>query len=170
MQERNVLILVVVLVVATAGAGVAVNAFRGNDAANWRAVNMSLGWTGTPQVGGTVRLTVRVAQGMVDARTLGFVFLSVDVAGMAVSSATPSSNPWDCPTVWNLTGKDLSTPLDFNVTAVPQLEGTTTVYAMVWAPLGDLRSVSVDAGGHVNTGDVSLMQTESATFVVTAAP
>ncbi len=169
MQERNVLILVVVLVVATAGAGVAVNAFRGSDSSNWRAVDMSLRWTGTPQVGASVQLTVRVEQGMVDSRTLGLVFLTIDMAGMNVSAATPSSNPWDCPTAWNLTGKDLSTPLDFYVTAVPQQEGTTTVYAMVWVPLGDVRSVSVDASGHVNTGEVSLMATDSAAFVVTAA-
>jgi hypothetical protein len=169
MQERTVLILVVVLVVATAGAGVAVNAFRSSDSGAWHAFFVTLDWQGNPAVGSQMQITVRVRQGQLDSRTLPAIFLSLDVSTLAVASATPGKNPWGYPTVWNLTGVDFSSPRVYNVTAAPTETGSTTLYAMVWVPLGDLRSVSVDSVGHVNPADISLMAADSAVFTVTAA-
>lgn len=168
MQERNVLVLVVVLVVATAGAGVAVNALRGNDSSTWRAFNLSMGLTGNPVVGSPLHITVQVQQGLLDTHSLKLVFLSVDMGTFTIQSSTPGSNPWGYPTVWNLTGMDLSGARVFEVNATPTATGPTTVYAMIWVPLGDLGSVSVDPAGHVNPAGVSLMATDSAALVVTA--
>ncbi len=169
MQERTVLILVVVLVVATAGAGVAVNALRDSGSGTWHAFLLTLDWHGTPAVGSDLSITVKVQKGQLDSRSLPALFLSLDVGGLAVVSATPGTNPWGSPTVWNLTGLDFSTPRMYNVTGTLTEAGSTTLYAMIWVPLGDLRSVAVDAVGHVNPADVSLMAADFSTFTVTAA-
>ncbi len=168
MQERNVLILVVVLVVATAGAGVAVNAFRNDGNSTFRAFYLTVSLSGTPVVGTAVRIAVSVQQAFIDSRTLPSLFLSVDVGSFAVQSATPGTNPWRSATVWNLTGLDLTGARVYNITAVPTAAGPATLDAMVWVPLGDLRSVSVAASGHVNPADITLMAAESAALAVTA--
>lgn len=168
MQERNVLILVVVLVVATAGAGVAVNAFRSGES-TWRAFDLSLDWGGTPAVGADLQITVTVKQAFLDSRSLPIVFLSVDVGTLVIQASTPATNPWGYATIWNLTGLDLTVPHLYQVTAAPTQAGLANLYAMIWVPLGDLRAVSVDASGHVNPADVSLLATESAAFTVTAS-
>ncbi|HYM40427.1 MAG TPA: hypothetical protein VEY12_09880 [Thermoplasmata archaeon] len=168
MQERNVLILVVVLVVATAGAGVAVNAFRNANSSAFRAFDLSVDVRGTPTVGSDVQITITVRQAFIDARSLSNLFLSVDMGTLAVHGGTPSTNPWASPTVWNLTGLDLSGPRVYNITAAPTANGSATLDAMVWVPLGDLRSVSVDPSGHVNTADISLLATQSAPLTVGA--
>ncbi len=169
MQERNVLILVVVLVVATAGAGVAVNAFRNENLSSFPAFYLSLDLSGTPAVGSDLEFRVRVQQAFIDSRTLPSLFLSVDVADLTVVSATPATNPWGSPTVWNLTGLDLSSARLYNITATPTTAGPVTVFAMIWVPLGDLGSVSVDSTGHVNPADITLMASTSAPITVTAA-
>ena len=169
MQERTVLLLVVVLVVTTAGAGVAVNLFRPNDAGAWRAFNLSLTWNGTAAVGSAIQLGVDVRQAMLDAKTLPYLFLSLDVGTMRIVSSTPGTNPWGYPTVWNLTGLDLTETWFFNATVVPTEPGTTLVYAWVWVPLGDLSSVPIDASGHVNPAGVTLESVASAAITVTAA-
>ena len=169
MQERNVLILVVVLVVATAGAGVAVNALRNNGTTTFRAFYLTLDVSGAAVVGTALPIAVSVEQAFIDSRTLPSLFLSLDVGSFAVQSATPGTNPWHTATVWNLTGLDLTAARVYNITAVPAAAGPATLYAMIWVPLGDLRSVSVDASGHVNPADIRLMATESAALTVTAA-
>jgi len=169
MQERTVLIVVVVLVVATAAAGVAVNALRAGDSGTWHALFVSLDWQGIPAVGSQLQITVHVRQGQLDSRTLPAVFLSLDIGTLAVASATPATNPWGSPTVWNLTGLNLALPRVYNVTATPTQTGSITLYAMVWVPLGDLRSVSVDRVGHVNPADISLMAADFVVLTVTAA-
>ena len=168
MQERTVLLLVVVLVVSTAGAGVAVNLLRPNDAANWRAFNLTLGESGAAAVGSPIQLNVTVRQAMLNPKTLWVVFLSIDVGTMNITSATPGSNPWGYPTVWNLTGLDLSATQRFSATVVPTQPGTTFVYAMIWVPLGDIASVPIDASGHVNPAGVTLEDVASVPVTVTA--
>lgn len=162
MQERNVLALVVVLVVATAGAGVAVNAFRSNNANPYHAFNLALDLSGTAVVGASLQIRVTVQQAFIDARTLPSLFISVDIDSLSVVTATPSSNPWGSATVWNLTGLDLAAPRVYNITASATVAGNDTLFAMVWEPLGDLRSVSVDPSGHVNPAGVSLLASDSA--------
>jgi len=169
MQERNVLILVVVLVVATAGAGVAFNALRSNNASTFEAFYLNLAVGGTPAIGANLTLTVRVQQAFIDSRTLPSLFLSVDTGNLEVHAATPGTNPWGSPTVWNLTGLDLSSAIEYDITAAPTAAGPMTIYAMIWAPLGSLGSVTVDASGHVNPADVSLMASSSAPIQVGAA-
>ncbi len=166
MQERNVLLLVVVLVVATAGAGIAVNAFRNDSASTFEAFYLYLNLNGTPAVGSDFQMSVSVQQAFIDSRTLPSLFLSVDVGTMTVVSATPAANPWHSPTVWNLTGLDLSRAHLYNITAAPTVAGPTTIFAMVWVPLGDVGSVSVDATGHVNPADIRLMASTPASISV----
>src|SRR5512136_798053 len=161
MQERTVLLLVVVLVTATAGAGVAVNTFRSNDAAKWRAFDVTIGSAGNASVGSRLTVSVSVRQGSVDPKTLWVVYLSLDMASMDIVNATPATNPWGYPTTWNLTSLDLTAPKTFTATGVPIENGSATVYAMIWVPRGDLSSVSVDAQGHVNPAGVSLMTVET---------
>ncbi len=168
MQERTVLLLVVVLVVSTAAAGAAVNLFRPNDAVEWRAFNLAVATNLTGAVGSPLQVSVSVRQGMLNPRTLTDVFLSLDVGTMQVRSSTPGTNPWGYPTVWNLTGLDLSSPRLYNATVVPTQAGTTVVYAMVWVPLGSLASVPIDANGHVNPAGVTLEAVASQSVVVTA--
>ncbi len=169
MQERTVLLLVVVLVAATAGAGVAVNAFRPNDSAAWRAFDVSVAHTGNASVGSRLAFSVSVRQGSVDPKTLGLVYLSLDMGSMDIVNATPAVNPWGYPTTWNLTSLDLTTAHTFTATGVPTVNGSATVYAMIWVPRGDLSSVSVDAQGHVNPAGVSLMTVETDSFWVNSA-
>jgi hypothetical protein len=169
MQERNVLILVVVLVAATAGAGVLVNALRSNNASTFEAFYLSLDVRGTPAVGSNLTITVRLQQAFIDSRTLPSLFLSVDVGTLQVRTATPGTNPWDSPTVWNLTGRDLSSAIELDITASPTVAGPMTVYAMVWVPLGSLGSVTLDASGHVNPAGITLMASSSAPIDVSAA-
>lgn len=169
MQERNVLVLVVVLVAATAGAGVVVNALRSNNASTFEAFHLTLGVQGLPAVGSNLTFAVRVQQAFIDSRTLPSLFLSVDVANLQVRSATPGTNPWGSPTVWNLTGLDLSSAVEYDIVASPTASGPMTIYAMVWAPLGSLGSVTVDTSGHVNPADISLMASSSAPIDVSAA-
>ncbi len=166
MQERNVLLLVVVLVAATAGAGIAVNAFRNDGASTFDAFYLNVILHGTPAVGSAFSLSVSVQQAFIDSRTLPSLFLSVDVGSMSVDSATPAVNPWHSPTVWNLTGLDLGAARLYNITATPTTAGPMTVFAMVWVPLGDLGSVSVDATGHVNPADIQLMASTPASISV----
>ncbi len=166
MQERSVLLLVVVLVAATAGAGIAVNAFRSDNAPTFEAFYLYLNLNGTPALGSEFRMSVSVQQAFIDSRTLPKLFLSVDVGSMSVDSATPTANPWHSPTVWNLTGLDLSSAHVYNITATPTVAGPMTIFAMVWVPLGDLGSVSVDATGHVNPADIRLMASTPASISV----
>ena len=168
MQERTVLVLVVVLVVSTAAAGVAVNLFRPNDSDAWRAFNLSVGTNLTGAVGSSLRITVSVRQGMLDPRTLPLVFLSLDLGTMQLTSATAAANPWGYPTVWNLTGLDLSSPRYYNATVLPTDAGTAVVYAMIWVPRGDLGSVPIDANGHVNPAGFPLETVASHSVDVTA--
>ena len=168
MPERTLLLLVVVLVVSTAAAGAAVNLFRPNDAGAWRAFNLAVDTNLTGAVGSPLRISVSVRQGMLDPRTLPVVFLSLDVGTMQVTSATPGTNPWGYPTVWNLTGLDLSSTLLYNATVVPTDAGTTVVYATIWVPLGDLASVPIEANGQVNPAGVTLESVASQSIVVTA--
>ncbi len=151
------MLLVVVLVVATAGAGIAVNAFRNDNPSTFEAFHLDVVLNGTPDLGADLGISVSVQQAFIDSRTLPSLFLSVDVGTLSVVSATPAANPWRCPTVWNLTGLDLSAARLYNITATPTVAGPMTVYAMIWVPLGDLGSVSVDATGHVNPADIRLM-------------
>lgn len=169
MQERNVLILVVVLVAATAGAGVVVNALRSNNGSSFEAFYLTAGVQGTPAVGANLTITVRVQQAFIDSRTLPSLFLSVDMGTLQVHAATLGTNPWGSPTVWNLTGVDLSSAIEFTITASPTTTGPMTVYAMVWVPLGSLGSVTVDASGHVNPAGINLMASSSVPIDVTAA-
>jgi hypothetical protein len=169
MQERSVLLLVVVLVTATAGAGVAVNAFRSNDPANWRSFDVSLSHSGTAVVGSPLSMSVSVRQGAVDPKTLWAVYLSLDMGSMDIVSSTPGTNPWGYPTVWNLTSLDLTAPRTFTATGIPTENGSAIVYAMIWVPRGDLRTVSVDPQGHVNPAGVSVMSVETDSFWVDSA-
>lgn len=169
MQERTVLILVVVLVVSTTAAGVAVNTLRPNDSGAWRAFDLSVAWNGTAAVGSPINLTVSVRAAMLDPKTLPVLFLSLDVGTMHVGSVTPGTNPWGYPTVWNLTGLDFSGPRTFNATVVPTDSGSNWVYAMIWVPLGDVRSVPIDSSGHVNPAGVTLEAVASEAITVTAA-
>lgn len=168
MQERTVLLLVVVLVLATAAAGVAVNVLRPNDAQAWRAFNLSLAASANAAVGSPLNVSVSVRQGMLDPRSLWVVFLSLDVGTMNIMSATPGANPWGYPTVWNLTGLDLSGTRLFNATLVPTQAGSTVLYAMIWVPRGDVRSAPIDASGHVNPAGVALEGEAAEPVVVTA--
>ncbi len=168
MQERTVLLLVVVLVVSTAGAGVAVNLFRPTSPVPGQPFDLSLSWNGTAGVGSAISLTVTLRDGTLDSRSLWAVFLSLDVGTMTVTSATPASNPWGYPTVWNLTGADLSATHFFNATAVPTQAGTAFLYAMVWVPQGDVQSAPVDASGHVNPAGVTLETVASLSISVPA--
>ncbi len=168
MRERTVLLVVVALVVSTASAGVAVNLLRPSSGPTWVAFDLSLAWGGNATLGSLVNFTVSVRQGMLDPRTLPAVYLSLDVGSMGVASSTPASNPWGYPTVWNLTGLDLTTARTFNVTATPTEAGGQMVYAMVWAPLQDLHSVQIDATGHVNPSSVTLETVQSASVPVAA--
>lgn len=169
MRERNVLILVVVLVLATAGAGVAVNVFRNNSGSTFEAFHLFLSLSGTPVVGSDLQFNVSVQQAFIDSRTLPSLFLSVDVGSLTVRSATPATNPWGSPTVWNLTGLDLSSARAYTVTATPTVQGPMTVFAMIWVPLGDLGSVTVDASGHVNPAGITLMASTSVPLAVSTA-
>ncbi len=167
MQERTVLLLVVVLVVATAGAGVAVNVFRSSDPTPWQAFEVSFQRSGNASVGGSLTFSVSVRQGSVDPKSLPLVFLSLDMGTLdIVNGSPPGSNPWGYPTTWNLTALDLTAPRTFTANAIPTENGSATVYAMVWVPRGDLGSVSLDAQGHVNPADVSLMTVETESFWV----
>ena len=168
MEERTVFLLVVVLVVSTAAAGAAVNLIRPNNAEAWRAFNLSLDANATAAVGSPLHLTVSVRQGMLDPKSLWVVFLSLDVGAMTITSSTHGTNPWGYPTVWNLTGLDLSGTRLFNATAVPAQPGMAVVYAMIWVPLGDVKSVPVDASGHVNPSGVTLESVVSTAITVTA--
>ncbi len=156
MRERTVLLVVVALVASTASAGVAVNLLRPNTGPAWVAFDLSLAWSGNATMGSVVQFNVSVRQGMLDPRTLPEVYLSLDVGTMSVASSTPASNPWGYPTVWNLTGLDLTLTRTFNVTVVPTEAGAQMIYAMVWAPLEDLHSVQIDSTGHVNPSSVTL--------------
>ncbi len=169
MQERTVLLVVVVLIVATAAAGVAVNSLRPNDGNTWRAFDVSLAAIGTPKVGSPFNLSVVVRQAMLDPKSLWVVFLSLDVGTMNITSATPGASPWGYPTVWNLTGMDLSTPRLFNATLMPTEPGNAPIYAMIWVPRGDIGSVQIDANGNVNPGGVTLETVVSQSLNVTAA-
>lgn len=166
MQERNVLLLVVVLVVATAGAGIAVNTFRNDSASTFDAFYLNVILNGTPAVGSEFAMVVSVQQAFIDSRTLPRLYLSVDVGSMSVDSATPTVNPWHAATVWNLTGLDLGAARLYNITATPTVAGPMTIFAMVWVPLGDVGSVSVDATGHVNPADIRLMASTPASISV----
>lgn len=168
MQERTVLILVVVLVVSTAAAGAAVNLFRPNDAGVWRAFNLAVATNLTGAVGSPLHVSVSVRQGMLDPASLPVVFLSLDASTMQITSATPGTNPWGYPTVWNLTGLDLSSTRFYNATVVPSVAGTTILYAMIWVPLGQVSSVPIDANGHVNPAGVTLESVASQSVTVTA--
>jgi hypothetical protein len=170
MQERTVLLLVVVLVTATAGAGLAVNAFRSNNSAAWRAFDVTVTHAGTAVVGSEMNISVSVRQGAVDPKTLWVVYLSLDMSSLNIVNASPSTNPWGYPTTWNLTSLDLTAPKVFTATGVPLQNGSTTVFAMIWVPRGDLSTVSLDAHGHVNPADVSLMTVETDSFWVSSAP
>jgi hypothetical protein len=169
MQERTVLLLVVVLVTATAGAGVAVNAFRSNDSAVWRAFDVSIGHAGAAAVGAPITFSVSVRQGSVDPKTLWVVYLSLDMGSLDIVNASPATNPWGYATTWNLTSLDLTATRTFTATGIPLQNGSATVYAMIWVPRGDLTTVSLDAQGHVNPADVSLMTVESDSFWVNSA-
>lgn len=169
MQERTVLLLVVVLVTATAGAGVAVNALRPSDPSAWRAFEVTVGHTGTAAVGAPVSFSVTVRQGSVDPKTLWVVYLSLDMSSLDIVNATPATNPWGFRTVWNLTSLDLTATRTFTASGTPTVNGSVTVYAMIWVPRGDLGSVSVDAQGHVNPAGVSLMTVETDNFWVGSA-
>ncbi len=169
MQERTVLLVVVVLVVSTAAAGAAVNLLRPNDASSWQAFSLSVAWDGTATVGSPINVTVTIRAAMLDPRTLPLLFLCLDVGTMNVSAATPGTNPWGYPTVWNLTGEALSSPAQFNATLVPTESGTNWLYGMAWVPLGDVRSVPIDASGHVNPAGVTLEAVASEAVTVTAA-
>ncbi len=161
MQERTVLLLVVTLVVTTATVGVAVNALRSDAPQAWHAFDLSITWSGSPRINSVLTVSVGIRQGLVDPRTLGLVFLSLDMSTMNVLSATPTLNPWGYRTVWNLTSMDLTATRYFNATGIPQDAGSTTVYAMVWVPQGELRSVPIDSTGHVNPAGASLMGVDS---------
>lgn len=169
MRERTVLLVVVALIASTAAAGIAVNALRPDNGAAWRAFEVSLAANGPTAVGSPLNLTVVVRQGAIDPRSLGLVFLSLDVGTMSISSATPGTNPWGFPTVWNLTGMDLSSPRVFNATVVPRQAGNEPIYAMVWVPRGDIASVPIDANGHVNPAGVTLESVVSESLIVTAS-
>ncbi len=166
MRERTVFLLVVVLVSATAGAGIAVNSLRSDDPSSWRAFNVSITRTGTLGIGSPINVTVSVRQGTVDPKTLWVVYLSLDMGSLDIASATPATNPWSYPTVWNLTALDLTAPKLFHAQGIPTENGSVTLYAMVWVPRGDLGTVSVDSQGHVNPVGVSLMTVETDSFWV----
>lgn len=168
MQERTVLLLVVALVLSTAAAGVAVNVLRPNDAGAWRAFNLAVSANGSAAVGSPINVAMSLRQGMLDPKSLWVVFLSLDAGTMNITSATPASNPWGYPTVWNLTGLDLSGTRFFNATLVPTEAGSTILYAMVWVPLGDVRSVPIGPSGHVNPSGVALESIATVSVLVTA--
>ncbi len=169
MRERTVLVLVVVLVASTAAAGVAVNLLRPAGSGAPASFQVVLDYNGTAAVGSPLSFRVVVQALVPNATAEGPVFLSLDVGTMRITASTPGSNPWGYPSVWNLTGLDLSAPVSFNVTAVPTDAGTNWVYAMVWTPKGDLASVSIDASGHVNPIDVFLESVTPVAITVTAS-
>lgn len=123
-------------------------------------------------VGQRVVINTSVRQVIADLRSLWSsprsVFLSVDVASINVTSATPTVNPWDCPTIWNLTGLDLSAVRTFTVTGWASQAGSVTIHALVWVPRGDLHAVSVDPTGNVNPDAITLLGLDSESFNVTA--
>lgn len=169
MHERTVLLVVVALVLSTAAAGVAVNLLRPSDPLVWRAFELTLACGGSAKIGIPMNLTVTVRQGMLDPKTLWVVFLSLDVGAMNITSSTTGTSPWGYPTVWNLTGLDLTAAKTFNATVVPEQTGPTILYAMVWVPLGDIASVPIEPSGHVNPSGVTVETTATAPMNVTAA-
>ncbi len=168
MRERTVLLLVVALVASTTGAGVAVNLLRPSDAQAWRAFDLGIDTADAPAVNTSFNLSVSVREAMLDPSTLWVVFLSLDVGTMRVVSATPASNPWGYPTVWNLTGYALTTTVTFNVTVIPSEAGSALLTAMVWVPRGEVRSAPVFPDGHVNPGGVDLESVAQLSVVVSA--
>lgn len=166
MQERVVVLLAAVLAAATTFAGLGVTFVRPTPPQEWHSFDLAVSADSRATVGGELLLSVGLRRGLLDPASLWIAFLSLDVGDLAVLSATPGTNPWGYPTVWNVTGLDLSATIRFLVTVVPADAGYHHVHAMVWTPHGDLGSVAIEPNGYLNPANVDVLEVASLTIEV----
>ncbi len=161
MHERPVLLLAAALAASVALAGVTLPAIglEGNRA--WHSFDLSVSAEGDAFAGRPMNVSVAVRQGLLDPKTLLMVFLSLDVEDAQVVSATSGTNPWGYPTIWNITGLDLTVVQRFNVTLLPASAGGLQLHAIVWTPRADVGGVPVEPTGHVNPAGVSVLESQS---------
>ncbi len=161
MQERPIVLLAAALAVSIALAGVTLPAIGLQSNPEWHSFELSVSADGAAVAGHALTVTVDLRQGMVDPKTLRMAFLSLDVEDTQVVSASPGSNPWGYPTIWNITTMDLTVAQRFTVTIIPMAPGGLQLRATVWTPRADLGGVPVDPTGHVNPAGVSVLESQA---------
>ncbi len=170
MEERPIIILAAALAASIILAGVTLPAIGLQSNLEWHSFGLSVSSEGEAFVGQPVNASVSLRQGALDPRTLWMVFLSLDVEDAQILSATPGSNPWGYPTIWNVTDLDLTVVQVFRVTIVPTAAGGLQLRATVWTPRADVGDVPVEPNGHVNPAGVSIYEAQSLYFVVASSP
>jgi len=161
MQERPIVLLAAALAASIAVAGVTLPAIGLQENPEWHSFELSVSADGEALAGHTLTVAVDLRQGMLDPKTLRMAFLSLDIEDAQLVSASPGTNPWGYPTIWNITYMDLTAVQRFTATIIPMDPGVLQLRATVWTPRADVSSVPVDPTGHVNPAGVSVLESQS---------
>ena len=161
MQERPIVLLAAALAASIAVAGVTLPAIGMQENPEWHSFELSVSTDGEAVSGHALTVAVDLRQGMLDPKTLRMAFLSLDIEDAQLVAASPGTNPWGYPTIWNITDLDLTAVQRFTATIIPMDRGVLQLRATVWTPRADVSSVPVDPTGHVNPAGVSVLESQS---------
>lgn len=109
---------------------------------------LSISTDGTPTVGNPFRILTDVKGSLPTTTFPEGTFVSIEVEGLQILSADTGDDPWGLPSVWNVTGLNLTAGVRFSLDVNATFAGEFPLLAFAWSPLSG-QTVQIDQHGHI---------------------